>query len=115
MTKRKTSSKKEVTTPKKRRPSGRTPAAEERRMVDLAYRLAEEQLSAGTASSQVISHFLKLGTEKEKLERLILEEEVKLKRAKTQQIESMKRIEELYGEAIKAMQLYSGKQDEEDS
>lgn len=113
MTKRKTTSKKEVISPKKRRPSGRTPAAEERRMVDLAYKLAEKQLSAGTASSQVISHFLKLGSEKEKLERAILEEEVKLKKAKTEQIESMKRIEELYGKAIEAMQLYSGNQDDQ--
>lgn len=85
-----------------------TPEARELQMVSLAVDLAEQQLRDSTASSQVITHFLKLGSSKEKLERERLEEENKLLRAKTEALKSQERIEELYGNAIKAMQRYSG-------
>lgn len=62
----------------------------------------------GTASAQVITHYLKLGSEREKLERDILAEQKKLVAAKTEAIESSKQIEELYREAIAAMRSYSG-------
>ena len=92
---------------KKMRPA-LTPEARENQMIYLATELAEQQLRDGTASSQVITHFLKLGSPKEKLEREIREEEKKLITAKTEQLASSKRIEELYANAISAMRVYGG-------
>ena len=90
-----------------RRPA-MTPDAREQQMINLAVDLAERQLEEGTASSQVITHFLKLGSSKEKLEREKLEEENKLLRAKTESLQSQKRVEELYAEALAAMRRYNG-------
>lgn len=90
---------------------GLTPKARENQMISLAVDLAEKQLIEGTASSQVITHFLKLATEKERLEREKLEEENKLLKAKTESIESQKRIEEMYAQALNAMKRYAGQDD----
>lgn len=79
-------------------------------MISLAIELAEKQLMEGTASSQVITHFLKLGSTKEKIEKEILVKQKDLITAKTEQIQSQKRIEELYGDALNAMRRYSGSQ-----
>ncbi len=84
------------------------PEAREQQMIALAVNLAEQQLMDGTASSQVITHYLKLGTMREKLEKERLIEEIKLQRAKTEAIKSAKRSEELMEEAIKAFREYSG-------
>lgn len=89
-----------------------TREGKENQMIALAMDIAEQQLRDGTASSQVITHFLKMGSEREKLERLRLEEEVKLQRAKTESIESQKEIKELYSEALAAMRRYSGHGDD---
>lgn len=91
-----------------------TPEARENQMISLAVDLAEKQLQEGTASSQVITHFLKLGTMKERLEREKLEEENKLLRARTKSIENADEMKALYAEAIKAMQRYSGHGDVDD-
>ena len=91
-----------------------SPEARENQLVSLAVDLAERQLLDGTASSQVITHYLKLGSAKERLERERLEEENKLLKAKTEQIQSQKRIEELYADAISAMKRYSGQGGSED-
>lgn len=91
-----------------------TPEARENQMIALAMDAAEEQLRTGKASSQVITHFLKLATAKESLERAKLENENKLLQAKTESLESQKHIEELYGEAIAAMRSYAGMEDESD-
>ena len=85
-----------------------TPEARENQLISLAVDLAEKQLMEGTASSQVITHYLKLGSTKERLEKEKLEEENKLLRAKTENLQSQKRVEELYSEAIKAMRNYNG-------
>ena len=85
-----------------------TPEARENQLIYLATELAEQQLRDGTASSQVITHYLKLGSSKERLEKEILAENKKLLAAKTESLQSTKRIEELYKDAIKAMQKYSG-------
>lgn len=98
---------------KKIRP-GLTPEARENQLISLAVDLAERQLLEGTASSQVITHYLKLGSTREKLERERLEEENKLLKAKTEQLQSMKRMEELYADAITAMKNYSGQGDPDD-
>lgn len=87
---------------------GLTPESREDQLVALAINLAEQQLLDGTASSQVISHFLKIGSTKERIEREILKEQKDLIKAKTEILKSEKRTEELYDEAIKAMRRYSG-------
>jgi len=84
------------------------PEARENQLISLAVDLAEEQLKSGTASSQVITHFLKLGSTKERLEKEILVEQAGLMRAKTEAIQSGKKVEELYANALSAMRLYSG-------
>lgn len=85
-----------------------TPEAREKQMVFLAVDLAERQLREGTASSQVITHYLKLGSMREKLERERLEEENKLLKAKTKALENAEEIKSLYEQALKAMRNYGG-------
>lgn len=87
---------------------GLTPESREDQLVALAINLAEEQLLAGTASSQVISHFLKIGSTKERIEKEILNEQKDLIKAKTEALKSEKRVEELYEEALNAMRRYAG-------
>lgn len=99
---------KKVASKGKRTPPARTPEEQEQRMIKLAMDLAEKQLSEGTASAQVITHLLKLGTTKEELEKEKLKRENELLSAKAESLQSTKKIEELYEEAIKAMQTYSG-------
>lgn len=91
-----------------------TPEARENQLISLAVDLVEERLRNGTASSQETTHFLKLGSPKARLEKEKLEREVELLRAKTEAIESAKHVEELYANAIKAMQKYSGNGDPDD-
>lgn len=90
-----------------------TPEARENQLIYLATELAEQQLRDGTASSQVITHYLKLGSSKEKIEKEILEEQKKLITAKTEALQSSKRIEELYANAITAMRTYGGHDSDE--
>lgn len=97
----------------KRRPA-LTPEARENQLISLAVDLAEKQLQEGTASSQVITHYLKLGSTKERIEKEILEKQKELITAKTEALQSAKRVEELYSDAIKAMRKYSGHGDGED-
>lgn len=90
------------------------PEAREQQMIYLAIDLAEKQLREGTASSQVITHYLKLASTRERLERELLEKEVELKAAKTKSLESSERIEKLYKDAFDAMKHYSGHGGESD-
>jgi len=92
-----------------------TPEAREKQMINLAVNLAEKQLIEGTASSQVITHFLKLATMKERKELEILEAQKILMDAKTENLKSAKRSEELYAEALKAWGRYSGNTEEDDA
>lgn len=91
-----------------------TPEARENQLIALAVDLAEQQLRDGTASSQVITHYLKLGSTKERIEKEILQEQKQLISAKTKALESTERIEELYTNAIRAMQKYQGQGDARD-
>lgn len=91
-----------------------TPEARENQLIYLATELAEQQLREGTASSQVITHYLKLGSSKEKIEKEILEKQKELISAKTEALQSAKKIEELYANAITAMKRYSGQYNVED-
>jgi hypothetical protein len=90
-----------------RRPAT-TPEGREHQLVSQAVDLAEQQIRSGTASSQVITHFLKLGSTRERLEQERLEHENELTRVKIDALESQKRVEELYMEALTAMRSYAG-------
>ena len=85
-----------------------SPEARENQMIAKAIDLAEKQLDEGTASSQVITHFLKLATTKAQLEKEKLERENALLKAKTDSIEAQQRSDELFNNAIEAMKRYSG-------
>lgn len=80
----------------------------ENELVSMAADLAEEQILAGTASSQVITHFLKLGSTRERLEQQRIQHENELLEVKREQIASQKKVEELYMSALDAMRSYSG-------
>ena len=92
-----------------------SPEVRESQMISLAIDLAEQQLRDGTASSQVITHYLKLGSTKERIEKEILEKQKDLIAAKTDAMKSAKRVEELYAQALNAMRRYSGQDTEEES
>ena len=89
-------------------PPALTPEARENQLIALAVDLAEKQLIDGTASSQVITHYLKLASTKERLEKEILVEQKKLISAKTKSIEATETRNELYAKAIAAIHRYSG-------
>lgn len=91
-----------------------TPEARTNQLVALAYDLAEKQLMEGTASSQVITEFLKIGSSENKLKMEKLEAENEFLRAKAEKLKSEQRSEELFAEAIKAMSRYQGRDDEEE-
>ena len=77
-------------------------------MISAAVDLARQQLEAGTASAQVITHYLKLGTTRERLEQERLRKEIALIEAKVDSQASIGRQEELYDNALKAMRSYQG-------
>lgn len=91
----------------KRQTPAMTPEGREDQMIAYAVNLAEEQLRNGTASSQVIVHYLKLGSMKEKQERQKLSEEIKLLQAKTESIKSEQERNELYSKVIDAIRDYT--------
>ena len=91
-----------------------TPAGREARMIAYAMDLAEKQLREGTASSQVITHFLKLGTESAKLELERLQNENRLIQARADEIDSKKENKELYAQALQAMSRYRPNDGDED-
>lgn len=89
-----------------------TPEAEEQKLIALAVNLAKKQLIEGTASSQVITHYLKLASSREKYEQELLATKIELAKAKTDLIASEARQEELYKEAMAAFRVYTGEEDE---
>jgi hypothetical protein len=97
-----------------KRPPATTPEARERQLVGDAMALAEKQIREGTASAQVITHFLKIGSGREKLEREKIESENELLKARIENLAAGKDIQELYGNAIDAMRMYSGQEVEAD-
>ncbi len=90
-----------------------TPEARENQLISLAVDLAEKQLREGTASSQVVTHYLKLAATKEqrKIDIEIMENKKNLLAAKTESLQSAKRVEELYKDAMNAFKKYSGNGD----
>ena len=102
--------------PSRRKPRRRPAMTEESRenqLVSLAIDLAEKQLTEGIASAQVITHYLKLGSTRERLEQERLHRENQLLDSKVEMMASAKRVEELYAEALNAMRNYAGQHEEE--
>lgn len=95
-----------------RQPPATSPEAREQQLIALAVNVAEEQMRNGTASAQVITHYLKLGTSREELEQKRLQAEVELAQARVAQLTQGSRMEELTSEALRAFRSYTG-QDEE--
>lgn len=89
-----------------------TPEAREQQLISLAYDEAEKRIRDGTASSQLLTHFLKLGSNREKLEEEALRKNMELTEAKKGSLESSKHSEELYNAAIAAMKGYRGTDDD---
>lgn len=93
---------------------GRTIESRENQIIRLAYDLAEERIRLRTATAQEVTHFLKMGSTQAQLERDKLEHENQLLQAKTEALQSQKKIEQLYNDAMKAFRTYSGQEDLED-
>lgn len=95
-------------------PTARSPEMREQQMISLATDLVERQIREGTASAQVLVHYLKLATRKEELELKNLEARSELLKAQVDAQASAQRTEELYKQALKAMRVYAGQDDEDD-
>lgn len=91
-----------------------SPEAREQQIACYAYDLAEKQILDGTASSQVITHFLKIASARERLEKEILEKQKDLMDAKTEALQAASRVDELYSNALNAFRSYSGQGDPND-
>lgn len=89
-------------------PPAKSQEERERQLIALAYDVAEQRLLDGTATSQEVTHFLKLGSSKDRIEREILERQKELITAKTEALQSQRRVEELFANALNAMKSYSG-------
>ncbi len=100
-------------TKRKRTRPALSPDARENQLIAAAVDLAEKQILAGTASSQVITHFLQLGSSKAKLEKENLKKDEELKDAKIEALHGAKSVEELYSKALEAMRRYSGNTDDD--
>ena len=89
------------------------PDSRENQMISLAMDVAEQQMRDGTASPQLISHFLKLGSSENRIKMRKLQREIELLEAKKESLESSQRIEEMYSAAMQAMKSYRGDGDDE--
>lgn len=96
----------------RRRAPATTPEARERQLQAMAYDLAEKQLRDGTASSQVITQLMKSASSRERLEQERMSQEVELLKIRAEAIASEKRVEQMYGEAMRAFATYSGNEPE---
>lgn len=90
------------------RPPARTPEDRENQIASLAFDLAERQIQDGTASAQVLTWALKLGSTREAIEKEKIRNENALLATKKEIMESQKAVEELYTQALDAMRAYSG-------
>jgi hypothetical protein len=100
---------------KPERPPATTLDARENQLIAKAVDLAEEQLEKGSASAQVITHYLKLGTTRERLEQERLRQENLLLQAKIESLASAQKVEELYAKALLAMRDYSGQASDDET
>lgn len=104
----KASKKSQQTEQKRTRRRALSPEAREQQLISLAMDVAEEQMENGTASSQIITHYLKLGALKEQKELELVEAEIALKKARVESLQREERIEELFKDALNSFKVYSG-------
>lgn len=97
-----------------RRAPARTPEAREKQLIAMSMDLAEERIRNGTASNQLLVHFLKLGSTREKKEQEFIDKRNENLDAKTKAIYKQESVEKLYQEALDAMRIYSGQTNEEE-
>lgn len=95
-------------------PPALTLEGRENQLIAAAYDLAEQRILDGTASSQELTYFLKMGSSKAVLERDKLREENKLLKAKTEALKAQVNNEALLERALKAFRSYRGEGEEED-
>ncbi len=93
-------------------PPARNLENRENQLIAKAYDVAEKRLNDGTASAQEIVHFLKMGAAKAQLEKKKLEAETMLLESKRDAVDSAKRSDIKYQEAIEAFREYSGQTDD---
>ena len=91
-----------------------TAESREGQLIALAMDRVDDRIRNNQASSQELVHFLRLGTEKEKLEREKLQNENIMLQAKVKALEAQAKNEELFGRVMAAMKRYSGHEDEDD-
>lgn len=96
----------------RKKPPAKSPKARENQLINLAMKLAEQQLMDGSATSQVVVHFLKLATTKEQLENEKLKADLKVAEAKIKHMESQSMANELFEKALKAFSTYAGSKEE---
>ena len=89
-------------------PPALTREAREQQLIYKAERLAEQKLEDGTASPQIIVHYLRLATERERRQNELMQAKIELDKAKVEQIQSMAKMEELFGDAMAMFKVYSG-------
>ena len=97
-----------ISSQKRDRRRALSPEAREQQMISLAIDLAEQQLMDGTASAQVITHYLKLGSSKEKKDLEKATAEIDLMKARIKSLEREERVEELFKSALDSFKVYSG-------
>lgn len=93
---------------KRKQAPARTPEARENQLINLAVEEAERRLQNGTASSQIITTVLKLGTTRAQLELEKLRSDISLQKAKEQEIEDKASNSDLYAKALEAFRSYKG-------
>ena len=97
-------------------PPATTQDAREKQLICMAYDLAEIRMRNGTASSQEVVHFLRMGSQRDKLEKEIMGEQKKLVTAKAGAYESARNLETMINDAMEMFKVYNGKGEEnEDS
>lgn len=95
-------------------PPAKTPEERENQLISLAEREAERMMREHTAPSQVICHYLKLGTSREQLEKEKIRQDTELAKAKIKTTESVEKLQNLVAGAMEAFKTYSGSDDLED-
>lgn len=100
--------------PSRLRP-GLSRETDENQCIALSIDIAKQKLLDGTAPTSMVMHFLKLGTTRELLEREMMEQQKELMEAKKQALESQAKVEQMYADAMRAMQKYSPYSVEDDN
>ena len=75
-------------------------------MIALAVEQAEKMLREGTAPTQVVLHYLKLGASREKMEQELIAKQLELANAKIESLQAAKDRNDMYKAAMEAFMSY---------